>query len=250
MKRMVILTLALVFLPGLTSYDVSVIQGQNSQKPVNKSAVVYVCPMHPEVTRSKRGKCPKCGMALRLKKKDEGKNTNSNSNDSSAGGETVAVSPPQIPDVRVFDQHGKQLNFHKDLIANKVVAVNFVFTTCTTACPPLTATFRKVQQELGEDVGKNVWLISVSVDPSTDSPERLLAFAEKFKAGPGWTFVTGDASDISEILRGFGVGITNKTDHTPMVLIGNEAKGVWTRAYGLSSPVELAKLITEVSKSK
>jgi cytochrome oxidase Cu insertion factor (SCO1/SenC/PrrC family) len=250
MKRIVILTLALVFLPTLTAYDVSVVQGQNSQKPVNKNAPVYVCPMHPEVTRSKRGKCHKCGMALRLKKKEDGKNTNSNSNESSGEEQAGSVSVRRIPDVPVFDQNGRQLNFHKDLIANKVVAVNFVFTTCTTACPPLTATFRKVQQELGEEVGKNVWLISVSVDPATDTPERLREFAEKFKAGPGWTFVTGDASDIGEILRGFGVGITNKTDHTPMILIGNETKGVWTRAYGLSSPVELAKLIIEVSKSK
>jgi protein SCO1 len=227
------------------------VQAQTSRTPAaKKNPIVYECPMHPDVTRSKRGTCPKCGMALRLKKSNPNQNVNTSSTAVSVKEEGGSVSVRQIPDVRVSDQNGKQLNFFTDLIAGKVVAINFVFTSCTAICRPLTATFRKVQQELGEEVGKNVWLISVSVDPATDTPERLHEFAEKFKAGPGWTFITGDASDIDSILRAFGVGITNKNDHTPMVLIGSEAKGVWTRAYGLSSPVELAKLITEVSKRK
>ena len=251
MKRIVILILVLVFLPVLNLSDARAVAGQTSKKSaVKKKPVVFECPMHPEVTSSKRGKCPKCGMALRLKKKDTSKDADAVSNDSSASSareEGGSVSVRQIPDVRVFDQNGRQVNFYKDLVAGKVVAINFVFTTCTAICRPLTATFRRVQQELGEEVGKNVWLISVSVDPTTDTPERLHEFAEKFKAGPGWSFVTGDTSDINAILNAFGVGITNKNDHTPMVLIGSEAKGVWTRAYGLSSPVEIAKLITEMS---
>ena len=247
MKRIITLTLALLLLPVLNFHDARAIAGQTSKtSAVKKKRVVYECPMHPEVTSSKRGKCPKCGMALRLKKKDTSQNAASDN--SSAPEEGASGSVRQIPDVRVFDQNGRQLNFYKDLVANKVVAINFVFTTCTAICRPLTATFRKVQQELGEEVGKNVWLISVSVDPTTDTPERLREFAEKFKAGPGWSFVTGDTSDINAILNAFGVGITNKNDHTPMVLIGSEAKGVWTRAYGLSSPVKIARLISEVSK--
>ncbi len=252
MKRIIILSLAIVLLPILNLDDTRTVVGQTSQKSaVKKNTIVYECPMHPEVTSSKRRTCPKCGMALRKKKSDTGQNADTVSNDSSASSgreEGGSVSVRQIPDVGVFDQHGRQLNFYKDLVAGKVVAINFVFTTCTAICRPLTATFRRVQQELGEEVGKNVWLISVSVDPTTDTPERLHEFAEKFKAGPGWSFVTGDTSDINAILNAFGVGITNKNDHTPMVLIGSEAKGVWTRAYGLSSPVEIARLISEVSK--
>ena len=249
MKRIITLTLALLFLPVLNPSDARAVAGQTSKKPaVKKSPVVYECPMHPEVTSSKRGMCPKCGMALRLKKKSDTSTVSNTPSASSEREEGGSVTVRQIPDVRVFDQHGRQLNFYKDLVAGKVVAINFVFTTCTAICRPLTATFRRVQQELGDEVGKNVWLISVSVDPMTDTPERLHEFAEKFKAGPGWSFVTGDTSDINAILNAFGVGITNKNDHTPMVLIGSEAKGVWTRAYGLSSPVEIARLITEMSK--
>jgi protein SCO1/2 len=95
-----------------------------------------------------------------------------------------------------------------------------------------------------------VKLISVSVDPTTDTPERLYDFAEKFKAGPGWTFVTGDKAEIDSLLRALGAAVADKSDHTPMVLVGNDAAGYWTRTYGLSSPDALVKVITEAAKHK
>src|SRR4030095_10984245 len=96
-----------------------------------------------------------------------------------------------IPDVNVLDQDGNALHFYSDLIKDKTVAINFIFTNCTTICPPLAATFARLQKEMGDKVGKDVHLISISVDPLTDTPERLKAWGAKFKAGPGWTFVTG-----------------------------------------------------------
>ena len=155
----------------------------------------------------------------------------------------------KIPDATVYDQNGNKLKFNTDLVKGKTVAINFIFTTCTNICPPLTATFRRVQQELGDRVGQDVQLISVSVDPTTDVPERLKAYADKFKAGPGWTFVTGDKAEIDSILKALDVFVANKNDHTPMVLIGNEATDNWTRAYGLSPPARLAELIKAAAKS-
>ena len=153
----------------------------------------------------------------------------------------------RIPDATVYDQNGKKLKFHTDLVKGKTVAINFIFTTCTTICPPLTATFRRVQQELGETVGQKVQLISISVDPTTDVPERLKEYATKFKAGPGWTFVTGNKAEIESILTAFGTAVADKNDHTPMVLIGNESSGYWTRAYGLSRPSVLVNLIKDAA---
>src|SRR6185503_1649554 len=204
----------------------------------------YECPMHPDVTSKKPGKCPKCGMTLRFTK-NKPKN------------KPKEVVPPaetpstalRIPDVSVLDQNGKALNFYTDLVKGKVVAINFVFTTCTTICPPLTATFRRVQQQLAEQKS-SAQLISVSVDPAIDTPERLRDFAAKFKAEPGWAFVTGNTSDINSLLQQLGVAVANKNDHTPMILIGNDETGYWTRAYCLSSPTALVKLITEAANRK
>lgn len=209
-----------------------------------QTAKRYACPMHPDVTSSKPGKCYKCKMALRLTRPKPNNPAPPETKPTASSADS-----PRIPDVTVQDQNGKSLNFYSDLVKGKVVAVNFVFTTCTAICPSLTATFRRVQQQLAEQKVQ-AHLISVSVDPTVDTPERLQQFAAKFKAEPGWTFVTGNTSDIDSILKEFGVGVANKNDHTPMVLIGNEEAGYWTRAYGLSSPTALVKLIKLASSQK
>jgi protein SCO1 len=149
----------------------------------------------------------------------------------------------QIPDVPLVDQDGRPVRFSSDLIAGRVVAVNFVFTTCTTICPPMGANFAKLQKLLGERAGRDVHLISVSVDPSTDTPERMKAWGQKFGAGPGWTLVTGDREEITRLLKSLGVYTANISDHSPLVLIGNDARHQWTRAYGLAAPAKLAELV-------
>jgi cytochrome oxidase Cu insertion factor (SCO1/SenC/PrrC family) len=168
-----------------------------------------------------------------------------------AGAEAKAATdvstPLSIPDVPVYDQNNRRLNFYTDLVKGKTVAINFIFTTCTTICPPLTATFRRVQQTLGERVGRDVELISISVDPTTDVPERLKEFSAKFKAGPGWTFVTGSKPEIDRLLSALGGYVPDRNDHTPMVLIGNEAAGFWTRTYGLAPASQIAGIVTDAA---
>lgn len=226
-------------------------QAPAKQPKATKKVKRYACPMHPEVNSTRRGKCPKCGMSLRLVKDEptpapipaslpiatESPTTTSPS---------TSMSSARIPDVEVLDQNGERLKFKSDLIKNKTVAINFIFTTCTAICPPLTATFRRLQQEVIAQK-LSVQLISISVDPTTDTPERLREFAAKFKAEPGWTFVTGDKAAINSILQSLGAAVAVKTDHTPMVLIGNEKKDYWTRTYGLSSPTNLVKVISEAA---
>ena len=213
---------------------------------VRAQAVRYSCPMHPEVVSTRRGKCPKCGMTLvRQDTTAEAKAEPAPETRASSDG----FSSLKIPNVQVFDQNGRQLNFYSDLIKGKTVAINFVFTTCTTICPPLTATFRRVQLEAAAR-GLDVQLISISVDPATDTPERLRDFAAKFKAGPGWTFVTGDKALVDSVLQALGAAVSNKNDHTPMILIGNDTSDYWTRAYGLTAPTKLVELIDAAAKRK
>ncbi len=218
------------------------------QETKQKQEVVYTCVMDPDVRSKTPGTCPKCGMTLRVASNEAAKPAAPpTEKDGAKGGSSVAM---QIPDTVVYNQDGKKLNFYTDLVKGKTVAINFIFTTCTTICPPLTATFRKVQQDLGERVGKDVELISISVDPATDVPERLKAFAAKFKVGPGWQFITGNKPDIDNLLAALGAGVSDKNDHTPMILVGNDGAGYWTRTYGLSSPGTIVKVIGEASEKK
>jgi cytochrome oxidase Cu insertion factor (SCO1/SenC/PrrC family) len=225
-------------------------EAQKKQNARGGIAKRYACPMHPEVTSTRAGKCPKCGMTLRLvtRTADSEKAPASNSI-TTAVDDTSSTLALRIPDVRVSDQNGKQLNFYSDLIKGKTVAINFIFTTCTTICPPLTATFRRVQQDLTART-LPVQLISISVDPTIDTPERLFDFANKFKAAPGWTFVTGDKADIDSLLKALGAAVADKNDHTPIILIGNDGAGYWTRAYGLASVTTLVGLISNVAHKK
>lgn len=207
--------------------------------------VIYICPMDKDVRAQAPGRCRKCGMDLRAA-----------SPDAIAPGEPGRALPEpregrvdnlKIPDTTVYDQDGRRLRFYSDLVQGKTVAINFIFTTCTTICPPLAATFRRVQRYLGERVGRDITLISVSVDPAVDIPERLKSFAQKFHAEAGWTFVTGNPAEIDKLLEALGAAVTNKNDHTPMILVGNDSARYWTRAYGLAPAARLVNIISEVS---
>jgi protein SCO1/2 len=155
-----------------------------------------------------------------------------------------------IPDVALVDQDGKPVHFYSDLVQGKVVLMNFIFTSCTTICPPMGATFAKVQKLLGERAGRDIHLISVSVDPGTDTPQRLTAWKQKLGGGPGWTLVTGDKESVTRLLKALGVYTASISDHTPLVLAGNDAQGRWTRAYGLAPPAKMVELVDQMTSAQ
>ncbi|WP_375765777.1 SCO family protein [Archangium gephyra] len=156
----------------------------------------------------------------------------------------------EIPDELLVDQDGRPVRLYSDLMKGRVVAVNFVFTTCSTICSPMTAVFSRLQKELGERLGKDVYLISISLDPAADTPERLARYAGKFDRREGWTFVTGPSERVKRALTALGGAVATKESHTPVVLLGNEATGEWTRAYGLSAPSQLAEQLEALASKK
>jgi cytochrome oxidase Cu insertion factor (SCO1/SenC/PrrC family) len=146
-----------------------------------------------------------------------------------------------FPNAVLTDQDGKQYKFFDDLIKNKVVSVNFIFTSCAASCSLETARLKEVQQLLGERVGKDVFFYSISIDPLNDTPKELKAYAAKFGTGPGWKFLTGKPADIELIQRKLGlfddmdVG-KGLGEHSLDSMIGNQGTGRWMKSSPFESP--------------
>lgn len=153
-----------------------------------------------------------------------------------------------IPDVVLLDQDGTKVRFYTDLIKGKVVIINFVFTSCTIVCPPLGANFARIQTALGERLGKDVHLISITRDPEMDTPAKLRTWGAKFGARPGWTLVTGEKAEIDEVLLALIGDIARKGEHSAIVLVGSDARGVWKQDYGLAAPARLLKLADDLNR--
>lgn len=154
------------------------------------------------------------------------------------------LSEALLADVTVVDQSNTTHQFFEDLIKNKTVAINFIFSSCTSSCPLSTAIFRQVQKKLGK---QKVQLITISVDPDNDTPERLLEFSKRFKAEPGWTFITGEKSVISGLLKNLGAYTADKNEHSNMVILGNEAKHQWIRLYGFPQADDIIAALKNIA---
>ena len=148
---------------------------------------------------------------------------------------------PAIPDVELIDQDGHPVHFYRDLVQGRVVAINFVYTTCGTICPPMGAIFGRLEGLLGDPA--RVRLISISIDPVVDTPARLAAWGARFHAGPGWTLLTGRKETIDGLRKALAVFTPDLDSHAPVVLIGDDATGRWTRSDGLAPAARLAEQI-------
>jgi protein SCO1 len=159
------------------------------------------------------------------------------------------IPPPKIsiPDVEVLDQNGRKQNFYADLVKDKVVIINFVFTTCKITCTLAGANFSKVQTLLGERLGRDVFLISVSTDPETDSPPKLKAWGERFQAKAGWTLITGDSKEITQLLRVLKGDGLDKDYHVSSLYMLNDVKKTHRRVFGLEDPARVIKLADELA---
>ena len=167
---------------------------------------------------------------------------------SGAQPEPPAPAKLSIPDVEVLDQNGKKRRFYSDLVKDRVVVINFMFTTCTKICPMSGANFSRLQNVLGERLGRNVFLISVTTDPETDAPEKLKAWGQKFKAKAGWTLITGEKETVDGLLRVLTGDGLNKGYHVPSLVIVNDPRQLHRRAYGLEQPDRVVKMVDELTR--
>ena len=166
--------------------------------------------------------------------------------------EAQAPTPAQkyFSDVELINQDGEKVRFYSDVLKGKTVVVNAFFTTCTSVCPPMNRSMEKIQEALGARVGKDVFLVSVSVDPETDTPARLKEYASKFHAGKGWVFLTGKKENVDWALYKLGQYVEDKNDHKTVIIIGNESTGLWKKALGIARVEELIQIVESVVNDK
>ena len=151
-----------------------------------------------------------------------------------------------FPNVPLVTHEGEKVHFYEDLIKDKVVVINFIFTSCTDVCPAETARLRQVQRELAGRVGRDVFMYSISIDPENDTPEVLKGYAEKFEVGPGWLFLTGKSEDVDLLQKKLGLFIADlpdPEDHNINLIVGNEATGRWMKRSPYDDPRVLAEVI-------
>ena len=149
-------------------------------------------------------------------------------------------------DVVLVNQDGREMRLYSDLLKDRVVVINFFFATCQGTCLPMNRNIQKVQDALGERLGRDAYIISVSVDPAADTPARLKEYAGKVGARPGWYFITGQKENVALALKKLGQYVENREDHTNIVIIGNERTGLWKKAFGLAKSDELNKVVESV----
>lgn len=153
-------------------------------------------------------------------------------------------------DVELVNQNGEKMRFYHDLLQGKTVIINTFFATCQGSCLPITRNLEKIQEALGERLGHDVRIISISVDPTVDTPGELLAFGKKFHARPGWYFLTGSKENVEFALRKLGQFVENKQDHLNIIIVGNDRTGLWKKAFGLAKSEELIKVVESVLDDK
>src|SRR5271165_5102448 len=149
-------------------------------------------------------------------------------------------------DTILVDQDGKEQRFYKDLIKDKVVVINAMFATCNNSCPMMGANLARIQKWLGPRLGTDVVLISISVDPETDTPGALKHYCARFDARPGWYFLTGKKQNVEFVLRKLGLYVEDKQDHLNLFLIGNDRTGLWKKALGVSDSEKLIGVVKSV----
>jgi cytochrome oxidase Cu insertion factor (SCO1/SenC/PrrC family) len=180
-----------------------------------------------------------------------GLSTGQQSNSQQTESKPESVSGPgaaekYFTDTVLVDQDGKEQRFYTDLIRGKVVIINAMFATCKDSCPMMEANFARIQKWLGPRLGTDVRLISISVDPESDTPTVLKQYGGRFDAKPGWYFLTGKKQNVELILHKLGLYVENKQDHLNLFLIGNDRTGLWKKALGVSDSEKLIGVVKSV----
>lgn len=140
----------------------------------------------------------------------------------------------RMPDVVLVNQKGEKVPFPSLFETDETVVLDFIYGTCTTICPVLSAGFANLQKKLARQ-GIKVRLISVTIDPENDTPKVMREYLKRYRASEGWDFFTGSRADIDKVMTAFDAYVPDKMSHYPLNMIRNPKDGTWVRLFGLMS---------------
>ena len=170
----------------------------------------------------------------------------------------ASVVPPStnrrnFPNVSLVTHENRKVKFYDDLVKGKIVLFNFFYTRCEGICIPATANLRKVQHLLGDRVGRDIFMYSISLKPEEDTPADLKAYREAYEVtAPGWTFLTGPKANCELLRRRLGFADVDPerdkdvTQHSGLVVFGNEPLDSWTACPALATPAVIAEAVSWV----
>lgn len=161
-----------------------------------------------------------------------------------------------FPNVTLTTHEGKKVRFYDDLIKDKIILINFMYVKCDGICPGTTSNLLAVQKMLGDRVGRDIFMYSITLKPEEDTPEVLNHYAKAYKTKPGWLFLTGDPKDVELLRQSLGfidrdpARDANKSNHIGMLRFGNEPMTLWAGCPSLLGPSKIVKEISLVDWPK
>ena len=175
------------------------------------------------------------------------------------GGAAVQAPPEKVPrrldegeqrryftDTRLLDQDAREVRFYTDALRGKIVLISFIYTSCMDICPILMHNLSDAQNSLGDRFGKEVFFVSISVDPEDDTPEELKKYAERYETKPGWTFLTGPKKDVDAVIKRFGEFQEDFEDHSMTFVLGDVKNARWSKLRGDQPPEILLHRIRDL----
>ena len=151
-----------------------------------------------------------------------------------------------LHDLELVDQDRNKVRFKSDVISDRIVVIEFFYTSCVTICPVTSALLSDAQDRLGDQFGRDVWFVSITVDPVTDTPERIKTYSQHHQTQPGWVWITGKKALVDKVLKGLGAYAAEIDDHPSMLLVGDGRSGSWTRLFGLPDPEQVLGMVRQL----
>lgn len=150
-----------------------------------------------------------------------------------------------LADLPLVDQNGKTVDLYKDYIAGRHIVLHSFFARCEGSCPVMMTTLQSLQKQLGARLGKDVQIVSITVDPDHDSPQVLADYARRVQAKPGWHFLSGSNAQVTTALRRIGQYADAPENHMNLIIVGNDASGDWRKLHGLGPLKEVVTAILD-----